>query len=126
MSKYVNINSTDDFEKFVKNIDSSKFSTKITEELFKKNNWYFTSYNDGTGKPKFGWMPDLGIMLYDPDDDDFEDPNDDFEDVFVWFKVTKEAWCYQYCYGTYVYNIKSVAELEIILAREGFGYSFDI
>ena len=76
MSKYVNINSTDDFEKFVKNIDSSKFSTKITEELFKKNNWYFTSYDAGTGQPKLGWMPDLGIMLYDPDDADFEDPND--------------------------------------------------
>lgn len=104
----------------IKNIDIKKFDIPITEEILKKNGWETTIHDE-----KKVWYPVLP-MIYDEKIGDWVDQDEEFDECYIWYRIHKEAWCYRFNFGTYVYNIKSIGELEIILAREGFYYEFDI
>lgn len=110
----------------VATIDPEKFDIELTEEILIKNGWEQATCTSFTSGPQDGWVPEYLGQRYDEEKGDWVEIDDDFEDVFIWFRASKDAWCYKYAFGTYVYQIKSVGELEIILAREGFLYSFDV
>lgn len=133
MGKFTKIDNYEEaLEKWIASYDnnkellSKKFKTPLTEEILIKNKWEqatCTSFCDG---PQDGWVPPYLGQRYDDTIGDWVEIDDDFEDVFIWDRVSKDAWCYKYAFGTYIYQIKSIAELEMILAREGFVYHFDI
>lgn len=97
----------------VGNIDSEKFWIPITEDILKKNGW-----DCEENEKQISWFP-----VIDKESDEYDE---DFEDFSIWYWDSKDAWCYHYAFGTYVYDIKSIGELEIILGREGFVYEFDV
>lgn len=103
------------------NIDIKKFNMPITEDILKKNGWESVEDKDGYEH----WYPVLP-QVYDEELGEWVEQDEDFEGFTIWYRITKEVWCYRYAFGTYVYDIKSIGELEIILAREGFVYEFDI
>ena len=97
----------------VGNIDSEKFWIPITEEILIKNGWRCSNCY-------IQWYSNLPQEIRE-----WTEQNGDFEGVTIWYNYIKECWCYRYGV-TYVYDIKSIGELEIILAREGFVYEFDV
>lgn len=106
----------------VASIDPKKFDIEITETILKYNGWEQCESTDFGP----GWCPPEREWVYNEGKGDWEPDLCDFDECFIWFRASKEAWCYKFNFGTYVYDIKSIGELEIILAREGFDYSFDI
>ena len=111
--------------KISEGIDLNKFDIEITETILEKNGWERSkhdTFGDGWTPPSREWVYDETISDWKPDDSD----SADFDECFIWYKEQKDAWCYKFNFGTFVFDIKSIAELEIILAREGFVYSFDI
>lgn len=132
MGKFIKCaNYEEALEKWIASYDNDKetlakkFKTEITKQILEKNKWEeaTVAFTDGN---QDGWVPEYLGQVYDEEKGDWVEIDDDFEDVFIWYRVSKDAWCYKYAFGTYVYQIKSVAELEMILAREGFIYHFDI
>lgn len=125
MGKFTKIDNYEEALKIVvANIDPKKFDIPITETILRNNSWEEARMDD-TKDPIDGWVPVLP-QVYDETLGDWVEQDEDFNDVFIWYRASKDAWCYKYCFGTYVYNIKSIGELEIIIAREGFVYSFDV
>lgn len=106
----------------VASIDPKNFDIEITETILKNNGWEQCESTDFGS----GWCPPEREWVYNEGKGDWEPDLCDFDECFIWFRFSKEAWCYKFNFGTYVYDIKSIGELEIILAREGFDYSFDI
>lgn len=106
----------------VASIDTKKFDIEITETILKNNGWEQCESTD----LRPGWCPPNRDWVYNEEKGDWEPDLCDFDECFIWFRGSKEAWCYTFNFGTYIYDIKSIGELEIILAREGFDYSFDI
>ena len=108
MGKLIKPNTDYPLVEVVGNIDTNKFRIPITEDILNKNGWEsFVVDCQEHWKPK-----DCG--------------DEDFDCFWIWFRQSKDAWCYQYSFGTYVYNIRSIGELELILGREGFIYEFEI
>lgn len=108
-------------EEVISNIDLSKFYIPITEEILEKNDWEYT-------EGEFGyvhWYPRLP-QIYDENLGEWIEQDEDFNNFTIYYREPKEVWCYRYGFGTYVYDIKSIGELEIILGREGFIYEFEI
>lgn len=103
------------------NIDIKKFDIPITEDILKKNKWECCLGEDNY----IHWYPNLP-QVYNEEIGEWEVQDEDFEEFTIWYRASKECWCYRYAFGTYVYDIKSIGELEIILGREGFVYEFDI
>ena len=104
----------------VSNIDSKKFWIPITEEILKKNGWECNIVDN-----QEHWYPILP-QVYDEELGEWVEQDEDFYEFSIWYYEAKSAWCYRYAFGTYVYDIKSIGELEIILGREGFVYEFDL
>lgn len=94
----------------VLNIIMNKFSIPISEEILIKNGWECNKENY--------WYPII--------DNESEEYDEDFDCFSIWYDISKGVWCYRYSFGTYIYDIKSIGELELILGREGFVYEFEI
>lgn len=105
----------------VANIDSEKFWIPITEEILRKNGWKLFE-NDEHMLCFYPVLP----QVYNVETGEWTEQNEDFECISIYFWESKDVWCYRYSFGTYIYDIKSIGELEIILGREGFVYEFDI
>lgn len=114
MGKLIKHDTKDPLAEVVSNIDTNKFWIPITTDILLKNGW--ECYEDEEHLTH--WFP-----IIDEKSDEY-DP--DFEDFSIWFWESKNAWCYRYSFGTYVYDIKSIGALEIILGCEGFIYEFDV
>ena len=104
----------------VGNIDSEKFWIPITEEILIKNGWELMEVQN-----QERYYPVLP-QVYNEELGDWVEQDEDFESCCIYYWEEKGCWCYKYEFGTFVYDVKSIGELEIILGREGFVYEFDI